>query len=341
MIKKISGKLKKFLRQKPKKIQNPISWGIIGTGYMAETFSTVIDYSAEGVVSAVASRSLAKAEMFAKKHGKCTAYGSYQDLVSDDRINIIYVATPTVCHYENIKLCLEHGKNVLCEKPITFNMREIMELRSLAQEKNCFLMEGMWMKCLPTYQKAIEWVNSDRIGKVELIKVDFYKREIVNPELAIFNSEMGGGVLRDYGVYAVAFPLEFMDTLSVIEGKYRKSKFGIDTDWQIHFSDEKIDAFISLSSDFKSLSKAAIVGDCGVIEWESQFNRTNKISLYDVMGNIKDVYEVNYMFEGFEYELKEVHYCLLNGLKESNVVPLKSSIDAVAIVDSLLKRRGC
>lgn len=341
MIKKIRGKLKKFLRRKQPKIQNPICWGVIGTGYMAETFSSVIDDSAEGVVSAVASRSLAKAEAFAKKHGKCKAYGSYQELVSDDTINIIYIATPTICHYENIKLCLEHGKNVLCEKPITFDMKELTELRSIAQENQCFLMEGMWMKCLPTYQKAVEWVSVGRIGKVELIKADFYKRENVNPELAIFNSEMGGGVLRDYGVYAVAFPLEFMNELSLIEGSHRKSKLGIDTDWQIHFSDDKIDAFISLSSDFKSLSKAAVIGDSGVIEWESQFNRTNKISLYDAMGNLKDVYEANYIFEGFEYELKEVHHCLFNGLKESNVVPLKSSIKTIAIIDSLLERREC
>lgn len=336
VVEKILRKVKASHKIK-KKNPNPIRWGIMGTGYMAETFCSTIDGNANGIVYAVASRSKERASSFAKKHSKCIAYGSYQELVSDNSIDIIYIATPTICHYENIKLCLKSRKNVLCEKPITTCLSELIELKTLAKENNCFLMEGMWMKCLPTYLKAIEWIKMGRIGEVELIKADFYKREKIRPDVAIFNAEMGGGVLKDYGVYAVSFPLGFMDTICEVEGKSRDSKFGIDTDWQIYLSDGLRKAFINISSNFSSQSKAAVVGKNGTIEWESQFNRTNIITLYDEKGNKIDSQKWNYVHEGFEYELDEVQSSLKKGLKESSVVTLQSSMKTLEIIDSLIK----
>lgn len=336
MMEKVLRKAKALHKIK-KKTSNPVRWGVMGTGYMAETLCSAIDGNANGIVCAVASRSKDRASSFAKKHGKCIAYGSYQELVADKSIDIIYIATPTICHYENIKLCLEAGKNVLCEKPITSCLAELIELKNLAKANNCFLMEGMWMKCLPTYQKAVEWIKTGKIGEVELIKADFYKREKIRPEAAIYNAEMGGGVLKDYGVYAVSFPLGFMDTICVVEGKSRQSKFGIDADWQIYLSDGTRKAFINISSNFSSQSKAAVIGKNGTIEWESQFNRTHIISLYDANGSKIESIKWNYVHEGFEYELDEVHASIKKGLKESPVVTLESSMKTLEIIDNLLK----
>ena len=161
MLERITFYVKKKLISKGflvvKKNPGAINWGIIGLGNMAEVISTTIDGNKDTIVYAVASRSIEKAKSFAARHGKCKAYGSYDEMLKDpnnNNIDIIYIATPVMQHYAIVKQCLLAGKNVLCEKPITYNSSEFKELLELAKENNCFLMEGMWMKCLPTFRTS-------------------------------------------------------------------------------------------------------------------------------------------------------------------------------------------
>ena len=324
---------------KVKKKSDSIRWGIVGLGYMAETFSSAIDGSSEGVVYAVASRTLAKAKQFSALHGHCKAYGSYEEMVQDKSLNldVIYIATPVKYHYEHVKLCLEAGQNVLCEKPITSSLYEFEELVELANKHNCFFMEGMWMKCLPTFLKAKHWIADNKIGKLQLLKVDFYKRAHIQPELAIYNAKEGGGVLKDFGVYAISFIEEFLGGLPEnLSSVSRKSIHGIDSDWQIVAKKNNIQAIVNLSSNFGSLSKAVIVGECGFIEWDSQFNRTNIVSLYNSEGILVEKYVAKYKYEGFEFEVNEVQQCLLKKMKGSNVVTLDSTKRTMQIIDQLL-----
>ena len=318
-------RIKTKVRFQKKKVQCPVKWGIMGTGYMAETFSSAIDGNLNGKVFAVASRTIEKAKKFSKKHGDCYAYGSYEELAKNSDIDVIYIATPTKYHYDHIKICLLHGKNVICEKLITSNANQLKELISIAKEKKCFFMEGMWMKCLPTYQKAKEWIQENRIGLVELIRTDFYKLEKINTDYAIFNKDMDGGVLKDYGVYALAFPLGFMNEIVDFSYKKRYSKYGIDSDWTIAMFDGKIQALVNISSNFTGISKAAVIGKEGSIGWEAPFNRTNTIILYDANGNAVDKFSVHYEYEGFEYEINEVQKCIRDGLLESPQISRSSS----------------
>lgn len=343
MIQKILNRLKKEWRKTPlgrtKKNENPMRWGIIGLGYMAETFSCAIDGSKDDVVHAVASRSMDKAKAFAKNHGGCRAYGSYEDMVNDKSLDldIIYIATPVKYHYEHVKLCLEAGKNVLCEKPITSTLEQLDELMELAKKHNCFLMEGMWMKCLPTFQKACQWINEGKIGDVELVRVDFYKREHIRDGYAIFNASEGGGVLRDFGVYAIAFMEHFLGGYpDELTGKSRISSHGIDADWQITAKKKKVQAFVNLSSNFGSLSKAVVIGRKGFVEWNSQFNRTNTVTLYDANGVQVETFAANYEYEGFEYEIKEVHKCIREGKMESNIATLAGTRNTMQIINILI-----
>jgi len=305
---------------------------------MAETFSNAIDGNKDGYVAAVASRSLRKAEKFAKRHGSCKAYGSYEEMLQDTslELDVVYVATPVKCHFENVKLCLEHGKNVLCEKPITFTAKELEELISLAQKNGCFLMEGMWMKCLPPFRKAQQWIADNRIGKIELIKADFYKHEIIRPEYAIYDANKGGGVIHDFGVYALAFITHFLGGVpDEVIAQSRYSVDGLDTDWQIFASKYGIQASVNLSSDFGSISKAAVIGTNGTIEWESQFNRTNHVKLFDKSGNLVEGFRVHYRFDGFEFEVDEVQQCIRKHQTESKVVTLAQSLDTLNVLERI------
>lgn len=344
MIQRFIKKIHKEWRNTPfgkvKKSQTSLRWGIIGLGYMAETFSCAIDGNKDGIVYAVASRSLEKAKKFASRHGNCRYYGSYEEMVHDDSLNldVIYIATPVKYHYEHIKMCLLAGLNVLCEKPITSSLEEYDELVKLAVANDCFFMEGMWMKCLPSFQKACQWILDGKIGKTELIKVDFYKREHIRPQHSIYKAEEGGGVLRDFGVYAISFVEHFLDGIpDEINYTYRKSSHGIDSDWQISLQKNNIKAVVNISSNFGSLSKAAVIGSSGFVEWHSQFNRTNCVDLYNNNGELVDSYVAKYDYEGFEFEVNEVQSCILQNKKESQSVSLDSTRYTMQIINYLLK----
>lgn len=335
-------KLVSFGFQLVRKNPNPVKWGIIGLGNMAEVLALTIDGDKDAVVYAVSSRSLNKAKSFAERHGKCLAYGSYDDMLNDAKatLDIIYIATPVKYHYPIIKSCLMAGKNVLCEKPITSTLSQFEELLALAKEKNCFLMEGMWMKCLPTFRKAIEWIDAGKIGTVDLIKADFYKKQTINPEKSIYNLEEGGGVLLDYGAYAIAFMTAFLQGIpEKLSFSSRISLLGIDTDWQIHAKKGKREAFVNISSNFSGASKASVTGDQGSIEWDSQFNRTNKISLFDAHGRKVEDYVCKYTYQGFEYEVQEVNECIKTEKTESVMIPLSETLSTLTVMDTLIKEK--
>lgn len=344
MIQRVLNRAKKVWRQsffcRTKKNDNPIRWGIIGLGYMAETFSCAIDGNKDGIVYAAASRSLEKAKAFASHHGKCKAYGSYKEMVNDKCLNldIVYIATPVKYHYEHIKLCLEAGLNVLCEKPITSTIEQLDKLIAIARDNNCFFMEGMWMKCLPTFQQARRWINEGKIGKTEWVKVDFYKREHIREGLTIYNAKEGGGILRDFGVYSIAFMEHFIGGFpDNLTGAYRLSSFGIDADWHISAEKDGINAIINLSSNFGSLSKAAVIGNEGFIEFDSQFNRTNRITLYNKKGQQIESISFSYAYDGFEYEVNEVQDCIRKGYKVSKIATLSGTYNTMRIIDMLKK----
>lgn len=328
--------LKKVKKKRVRKIPNAIRWGIIGTGYMSEVFSNTIDGNANGIVSGVASRTIDKANAFATRHGGCKAYGNYSDLATDPEIDIIYIATPIAQHYENIKMCLAANKNVLCEKPIVTTFEELQELRILAEERGVFLAEGMWMKCLPTYQKAQEWLAEGKIGTLELIKVDFYKKEIVDLSKSTYQKESGGGVLRDYGIYAISFPFGFFNSQAEVIFSAHNMSFNVDSDWMINLSSGDVQAFINISSDFNGSSRAALIGSEGSIEWNSQFNRTNTIILYDKYRNKVDQFVAKYEFEGFEYEVNEVQECIRNHSQISSKLSIKQSENTIKLINQLL-----
>ena len=340
-VKALKKRLYQFPLFYPGKNPDAVRWAIVGLGNMAEVFASALDVDKQSRIVGVASRSLSKAQKFASRHGRGRAYGSYQEMLSDPGLNadVIYIATPARLHAEHIRMCLESGKNVLCEKPIGLNGSDLEPLMTLAKERGLFLMEGMWMKCLPTFRKAKQWLEDGRIGNLELVRVDFYKREFIDTDLAIFNEKEGGGVLGDFGIYALAFMTSFLGGVPELIRKEKRNSFAnIDADWQIFAARNGVRAFVNLSSNFNGSSKAALIGSKGSIEWDSQFNRTNRIVLYNERGVPQEVFEAGYKSQGFEFEIEEVNRCLKNGLRQSESVSLAESLASVQVMDELRKQ---
>lgn len=325
------------------KNNNSVKWGIVGTGYMSNIIATSITYNKNSVLHAVSSRSLKKAKQFSKKYGKCLYFESHINMIKDNnlKLDVIYIATPKEHHYSIIKDCLINNKNVICEKPITTSTNELIELQKIANEHNCFLMEAMWMKLLPTFSKGRLWINQGIIGDLKLIKVDFYKEKkiSVNNKSDVLNSKLG--VLEDYGIYAISFLTEFInDFPEKLKFFSVDNDYGMDMDWNIVAIHNDIKAFINISSNFKGKSVASISGTKGTIVWDSQFNRTNKITLYNRDGEKLKSFTYPYKVFGFEYQVNEVNNCIQQSMLESPRVTLRSSILSIKIMELLIKRRN-
>lgn len=188
-----------------------INWGILGLGNIANDFASVFQ-SDQAKLTAVGSRTREKANGFAQKHGIKKAYGTYEELLADDEIDIVYLATPNSYHAENMKQILMAGKHVLCEKAITMNKKELDEVLTLAAEKELIVAEAMTIYHMPLYQELKQRISSGEFGPLKLATAYFGSLKEADPKNRFFNPDLGGGALLDIGVYALSFVQYFLDS---------------------------------------------------------------------------------------------------------------------------------
>jgi predicted dehydrogenase len=301
-----------------------VRWGIVGPGNIAHSFAHDFQFTKYGELMAVASRSLDRAQNFANKYGIPKAYGSYSELYADKEIDIVYVATPHAFHHENSTDAINSGKAVLCEKPITVNLEESDSLIALAKEKDQYLAEAMWTYFLPVIKKVSGWVSEGRIGRVLNIKADFGNRVPFDPDSRMYSPKLAGGTLLDMGIYPLAITWLIYKSdpinISVIS---RKAPTGVDND--VNMLLEYEDASASLHSSFRSKlnNHAYIIGEKGYIDIP-EFWHARECILYD-SENIIDSFQDDRKGKGYEFEIDAVSIDLLNGLKQSGVMPLDYS----------------
>jgi len=180
-----------------------IKWGILGTGRIAGVMATALQVVDNSELYAVGSRSEAKALEFGSIYKIPKAYGTYEALVSDPDIDIIYIATPHNLHLENALLAMNHGKHVLCEKPLAVNEKEVLQLIEKAKYKNVFLMEALWSRFLPRIMKVKELVDSGKIGDISMLTAAFCFKSSHQPDQRHFNIDLCGGTILDIGIYNI------------------------------------------------------------------------------------------------------------------------------------------
>ena len=186
-------------------------WGIIGLGNIAHEFAEHFDQETSEL-AAVASRTIDKAEAFAQRYHIPKAYGSYQEMLNDQEIDIIYIAVPNRQHSQHIMEALEANKHVLCEKAITMNKKELTEAMKLAEEKNLVLAEAMTIFNMPLYQQLRSLIDTNKLGALKMIQAPFGSYKDPDPTNRFFNPELAGGALLDIGTYAVSFARFFLSS---------------------------------------------------------------------------------------------------------------------------------
>lgn len=316
-----------------------LRWGIVGTGYMASVWADLLLISPSAQLHAVCSRTPSRAAWFGRRFGCAKTFGHLEDMLDQigAELDAVYVATPLDSHYSIIRRCIEAGVNVLTEKPATRTVEDWSALSKAAKERGVLLVEGMWMRCLPTFEIAERWIGEGRIGDVRWIKADFNKFQ---PSLAV-QSPGDTGVLMDYGVYALSFVCHFLGGRPEwCRSETRRDCHGRDADWAIVAGRGDRTATVNMSSNTHASSTAAVIGDEGMIEWGDPFNRTGEITLHSFRSGRSEPRKFKYRNEGFEYQLEEVTRALKSHLAESSILTHDATLDVLDFAEQLQAQKG-
>lgn len=313
-----------------------LKWGILGPGNIARDFAQALN-RVNGEVYAVASRNKERAEKFARENNVKKAYGSYDEIIKDENIDVVYIATPHSNHYEYIIKSLNNNKHVLCEKAITVNEKELEEALKIAREKNLVLEEAMTLFHMPLYEKVIKKINNEDLGKVNMVQVSFGSFKEYDENNRFFNIDLAGGALLDIGTYALSFARYFLSSMpEEILSTVKKAKTGVDEESGIILK-TKEDEIATISLAFRSkMPKRGIVScDNGFITIDN-FSRANKATINYLDGAV-EVIECGEEEKALDYEVIFMEERIKEN-KESNSIDL--TYDVTKIMNKVRKDWG-
>lgn len=308
--------------------------GILGAGRIAATLAETMNKMPEVECYGVASRNLEKAEVFAKDHGFQYAFGSYEDMLADQNVELIYIATPHSHHYQHIKMCLDAGKHVLCEKSFTVNERQAAEVFRMAKEKNLLLTEAIWTRYMPSRKIIDNFLAEKVVGDVKKMTANLNyplldKERIVKPELA-------GGALLDVGIYPLNFAyMHFGDAVKEMHSAAQMTDAGVDGEngMLLLYEDGRM-AVLNSGIHGKSDSQGVFYGSKGCMIVEN-INNPEAIKIYDTEKNLVREVKVPEQISGYEYEIIETISCIKEGKLECPSMPHAETLKMMHVMDEL------
>lgn len=313
--------------------------GILGAGSIARAMAWTVGQMECTEAYAVASRSIDKARAFAENHNVSRAYGSYEEMLDDPEVDLVYVATPHSHHYEHACMCIEHGKPVLCEKAFTANLRQAEALLNLAHEKNVFITEAIWTRYMPFTKTINDMVNDGTIGRPMTLTAHLsypiaHKERIRRPELA-------GGALLDIGLYNINFALmAFGKDISEISSTVIKSDEGMDFQDSITFkyADGRMAAL--QCNVFCAGDRQGIVsGDKGYFIVDN-INNPQRVDIYSSDHQLVRTVCCPPQITGYEYEVQACIDALEHGRLECDDMPHVETLRVMEMLDSLRREWG-
>ncbi|POM80916.1 Dimeric dihydrodiol dehydrogenase [Phytophthora palmivora] len=268
--------------------QAPLRWGFIGCGNIANDFVNAMKgmSSESAQLTACAARSLETAKEFANTHGFDRAYGTYEELCADPEVDVVYIGTIHIMHFEHITLALNHGKHVLAEKPLTMNAKQTASVVELAKTKQLFLMEGIWTRCFPFLKYVRQLISECHIGDVHHIYGDIGIPFVNSENEADFRSSSGGGALLGIGIYPLSFVTMVFGTKPLkitATGKLSSGGADIYGSATLEFSDNRFGTinFTALAS----LGTVTITGSKGKIHIPSPAHSATEVTVTQFLTN--------------------------------------------------------
>lgn len=313
--------------------------GIIGAGHIAEKMAWTLTQMTEAELYAVASRSLEKAEAFAEKYGFSKAYGSYEDILDDPMVELVYVATPHSFHHAHVRMCLEKGKPVLCEKAFMLNRAQAEDVINLAREKKVFLAEAIWTRYEPAREILDGLIASGEIGTPTFLKASLSYP--VEGKERVRTAALGGGALLDLGVYCINFALMNMGSdIEKITTTCRKNEEGVDVQetFTFQYRDGRT-AMLAASVLCADDRQGIISGDKGYIIADN-INNPLRFDIYRRGAELVRSVEVPQQITGFEYQVRACIEAIRSGKIEPDAMPHSEILRVLEIMDTLRKEWG-
>lgn len=319
------------------KNRNKIRWGIIGLGNIANQFATDLKLIEEAELIAVASRDITKANEFAKNHDCDKFYGSYDELFSDDQVDIIYIATPHNSHAELSIRAMQNGKHVLCEKPLSLSYHDAVQMIEASKKYNKFFMEAFWTRFIPSIRELLSKVESGKIGSVKYLKADF---AYYNSELGtrLTEKKLGGGALYDIGVYPLFLSYIILGIPEEILAKSTYHTTGVDLQTTMILQYQSAQSVLHAGLVSASDMKATISGTQGRIDIDSPWFMTEGYSIIE--NEEEEKFKISNIGKGYAHEAIECHACIKNGQIESKLWSHQNSLDLSNIVEKVKNQIG-
>lgn len=316
-----------------------MNFGIIGAGDIAHAMAHTISQMEDVCMYAIASRNINKATEYKEQYEMKKAYGSYEELAADSQVDVIYIATPHSLHYEQVKMCLNHGKHVLCEKAFTANEKQAEELIAISESKGLFLGEAMWTRFMPLTKKLVHLLEEKVIGDVTLMTANLnfpmmHKERLVKPELA-------GGALLDVGIYPLTMASIVMgDDIADMNATAILTEKGVDKMGQYTIR-YKNGTMADLNAGMCSFSdgNAVIYGTEGHIVVEG-VNCLQSIKVFDANWNLTSVIEKETQISGYEYEVEACVNAIQKGDIECKEMPHKQMLHMMRVMDEIRRKTG-
>lgn len=308
--------------------------GILGAGRIAVILAETMNKMPEVECYGVASRDLEKAKAFAKEHGFQHAFGSYEGMLADKEVELVYIATPHSHHYRHMKMCLEAGKHVLCEKSFTVNEKQAEEIFRIAEEKKLLVTEAIWTRYMPSRKIINDLLDEKVVGDVMKMTANLNyplldKERIVKPELA-------GGALLDVGIYPLNFAyMHFGDQVREIKSAAQMTSAGIDGEngMILLYEDGRM-AVLNSGIYGKSDCDGVFYGSTGCMVVEN-INNPEGIKIYDTERNLIREIKVPEQISGYEYEITETISCIKEGKTECPSMPHAETLKMMRVMDGL------
>ncbi|MDA9774272.1 Gfo/Idh/MocA family oxidoreductase [Saprospiraceae bacterium] len=315
-----------------------LNWGIIGLGKIAHHFANDLKLAKNNTLYAVGSRSLDKAINFSQLHGAELAFGSYEDLCKNPKVDIIYIATPHDSHAAYSKLAMQNGKHVLCEKPAGINAQEVEEMTRFAAENKVFFMEALWTRFNPTILAVIDECKKETFGEIKQIYADFSFYKAYDQESRLFNVDRAGGALLDIGIYPIFLSYLLLGKPQSLDSRSILHPTGIDLQSRISMEYKGASAQLFCSLVTPPKVDAFIIGTRGKIEIHSRWHESDGYTI--TIDEISSRVELPRTGKGYYYEILECHRCITNNELQSKHWSHEDSINLISILDTVRDQNG-
>ena len=317
-----------------------VNWGVLGPGRIAVKFAAGLRDAAGARLVAVGSRSAERAARFATEHGAARAHAGYEALAGDPDVHAVYVATPHPQHAAACRLCLEAGKHVLCEKPLTVNAAEARAVAACAREHGVLLMEGMWSRFIPATAALRALIEAGEIGEPHVVHADIGFASTPDPASRLYAPELAGGAVLDLGVYCVAFASMLLGTPSGVAAAAHVGTTGVDerTSVSLSYPGGAV-AALTCSLTTRSPHLASVVGSGGYVIVGPRFWRSERLIVHRSAA-APDERRYPHTGNGFNYEAEHFMELIRAGATDSPVMPLAESIAISETLDAIRRAIG-